>query len=201
MTSQKKSKTENVTPNLTSLITNNLDTALSLSEKESLARLLTKVILPDEYHKCKNRPYELPKDFQLIFSICLELKEKSDENYKKIHRIFLRCKNDNWDKVSFFDINDTLYWILSIGNNLSDDFKEYLRQIRKLCQDLDYLSYRYYNLLNKIFPKPTDEKLFKKNIFLFLSVPDKRQFLTECNINSIEKKIDAQLQNPYTFQK
>lgn len=95
---KKKLNSNQKTKTFTALISQNLDTNLSIATKESIAKLLIKVLLSENSHKYKNRPYELPTDFCTIYSACLKLREKEKENknekdnenesYKTIHRFF-----------------------------------------------------------------------------------------------------------------
>lgn len=197
----------------TNLLTQCNSMAMNPDKKGSYAdKLITSLLIAEEYHKNKKQQYELPKDFCYIFYTCLNLKKKSninsktgkvidkrkipDEPYDKVHRFFLRCSRGNWAKISFFDISDT-FAILSTCDTLSEDLRKHLQDMRELLTALDNLEYRYPHLYSGIFSSNSDVSLFKKNILLSLFHPDKNKFLITNGIYTKKNKIYELLNNPY----
>lgn len=185
------------TKSLTALIAQESSTNLSYYQKETLAKLLIPVLLLDDCHKYSNRSYELPADFCNIYSAYLNLKEENDESYKTIHRFFLRCSKDNWDKISFFDIYDTLTILLYVAENkFSDSLRKHLMLICESAKNLDFLYDKYYLSTKTIFQN-SDENTFKKNLLLSLCTSDRDEFLIKYKIKDQIDLIDSISKNPY----
>lgn len=186
------------TKNLIALLVQEDSTDLSLCEKESIARLLISTLLPEDCHRYKNRPYEFPSDFCCIYSACVSLKARNDERYQTVHRFFLRCSKNDWNKVSFFNYFDTLSLLLLVAESrYPDSLKKQLVSICELTKDLDFLSHRYDYLMNTIFPTVNDENTFKKNLLLSLCTSDREEFSKVHKLSSIKAKVSSLSLNPY----
>lgn len=205
-----KNKTNYQSPSsLNALATQCTNTDLSFCTKMCVAKKLTKILLlEEECHWHKNRAYILPKDFCLIYATYLKLKEKSDEQYKKVHSVFFRVQKKQWEKVEFFDISDMLAILLSTASPMPEDLKVHLQEIRKLLLNLDYLYLRYPNLYFSIFSrKKTEEQNAKKEkltenslkeeILLSLCVFDKKDYQYKNDIDYITRKTNKILETPY----
>ena len=113
---------------------------------------------------------------------------QTDEPYNKVHLFFLRCKQDKWNNINYFDMSDAFALILSANSTLPEHLRMHLENMHELCAGLDRLEYRYYSSLSVLFPKSSVIE-FKKNILLSLCSPNKKKFF-------IEKKMDAKMKMP-----
>lgn len=205
-----KNKTKYQSPSsLNALTTKYNNTDFSDCTKMCVAKKLTKILLlEEECHRHKNRAYILPKDFRYIYTTYLNLKEKSDEQYKKVHSVFFRVLKKQWEKVEFFDISNMLAILLSTASYMPEDLKVHLQEIRKLLLNLDCLYLRYPNLYFSIFSrKKTEEQNAKKEkltenslkeeILLSLCVFDKKDYKYKNDIDYITRKTNKILETPY----
>lgn len=195
--------------NLTALVTQCNSQALNLDPKGTYARILIRLLLPEDCHKFKNLPYICPTDFCYIYYACMNLHKKSKENhiysqnqtdepYNKVHLFFLRCKQDKWNNINYFDMSDAFALILSANSTLPEHLRMHLENMHELCAGLDRLEYRYYSSLSVLFPKSSVIE-FKKNILLSLCSPNKKKFFIEKKMDAKITRIYKLLKNPYEF--